>query len=392
MGPSRFRITGPLVPYVEGFWSALLGQGYTPLPSANLIRLMAHLSRWLVAKRLAVEELCQAHIEEFLQFRKQAGYTAFLSKRGLQPLLRYLERAGALSLRQEEEGAQTPLGRLLESYKNYLLRERALTFPTVRFYLRIARQFLSEHDGSCRFTASDVVGFILQETRKSSVGFAKYKVTALRSFLRYLYVLGQLTVDLTTAVPSVAGWRLAFLPRALAPEDVQRLLRSCDRRRDFAILLLLSRLGLRRGEVASLVLDDIHWTQAEVVVQSKGHQGDRLPLPHDVGKALVSYVCRSRPRVDSRSLFLRMRAPYHGLDPSAVTAIVHRACQRAGLATVGAHRLRHTAATEMLRHGASLSEIAHVLRHRDLNTTAIYAKVDRTTLRTLAQPWPGGAA
>ncbi len=213
----------------------------------------------------------------------------------------------------------------------------------------------------------------------------------------FFYLRGELTTDLVGAVLGVANWRQASLPKGLPHKEVQQLLRSCDRRthggrRDFAILLLLVRLGFRSCEVAALELDDILWTQGELVVRGKRLREDRLPLPCDVGEALVAYLRRVRPQTRCRTLFLTSRAPLQGLSASAVRHIVRRAWMRAGLPPTGSHRLRHTVATEMLRKGASLSEIAQVLRHRYVDTTAIYAKVDRRALRDLAQPWPGGAA
>ena len=202
------------------------------------------------------------------------------------------------------------------------------------------------------------------------------------------------------AVPSVADLRDRSLPRGLDPAAVRRLLASCDRRRlvgrrDFAILLLLSRLGLRAGEVAAIELDDMDWRAGMLLVHGKGSREDALPLPVDVGEAIVSYL-RRRPRCACRALFLRVTAPRLGMDRCTVAWVVRAACDRAGLPRVGAHRLRHTAATQMLRGGASLPEIGQVLRHREQKTTAIYAKVDHTALRTLARPWPvaahGGAS
>jgi len=224
-------------------------------------------------------------------------------------------------------------------------------------------------------------------------------VCALRSFLRYLHLAGLIGAPLAWAVPSVADLRDRSLPRGLEPAAIKKLLVSCDRRtligrRDYAVLLLLSRLGLRAGEVAAIELDDIDWRAGLLLVRGKGGRHDMLPLPVDVGEALVAYL-RRRPRCECRALFLRVTAPREGMNRCTVAWVVRAACDRAALPRVGAHRLRHTTATEMLRRGASLAEIGQVLRHREQKTTAIYAKVDRKALRRLARPWPsqeGGAA
>jgi len=242
--------------------------------------------------------------------------------------------------------------------------------------------------------ASDVTAFVLQASSRYSTGTTKYIVTVLRSLLRYLYLRGRLTVDLTGAVPAVASRRLCGLPKALDSGQVQRLLRACDRRRhigrrDYAVLLLMVRLGLRACEVASLRLDDIDWKSGEFLVHGKGRCEEPLPLPTDVGEALGCYLHVSRPRTCERQVFLGARAPYRPLHRSAVSAIVCRALARAGLPRGNAHRLRHTAATQMLRAGACLDEVAQVLRHRSHCTTAIYAKVDRVALHTVTRPWPG---
>jgi integrase/recombinase XerD len=222
-------------------------------------------------------------------------------------------------------------------------------------------------------------------------------VTRLRAFLRFLHVEGEIDRDLAGVVPSVASWRLAGLVKALDAGSVARLLASCDRRRrvgrrDFAILTILSRLGLRAGEVAALQLSDIDWRSGEVLVRGKGSRQERLPLPSDVGEAIAGWLSRGRLRCDSVLVFTRLRAPHGGLSAGAVSQIVRRACQRAGLPIVSAHRLRHTAATEMLRAGGSLAEVGQVLRHRSRDVTSIYAKVDRIGLGAVVMPWPGAAA
>jgi len=296
----------------------------------------------------------------------------------------------------------TALDRLLERYVDHLLRERGLACTTVRFRQKVARQFLAEFGlidelDLGRLTAVDVRQFVLLKGRKQGIGQTKLIVTALRSLLRFLYLHGLTMTELAAAAPAIAGSRYSSLPRGLEPALVERLLRSCDRRRaggrrDYAVLLLLSRLGLRAGEVAAIELADIDWRRGELVIRGKGQHQERLPLPADVGEALVAYLSRGRPRAGSRRLFLRSVAPKGGLAGGAIAEVVRQACVRAGLPEMGAHRLRHTLATQMLRRGSSLAEIAQVLRHRTLITTAIYARVDRDALRTLAQPWPGGGA
>jgi site-specific recombinase XerD len=399
--PSHIRITGPLKSYVGDVWFALLARGYTPLSSGNLLRLMARLSGWLEGKGLQAQELTNACIEEFLKERRQTGYTQYLSRRGLAPILKHLQTAGVVSLSEHQELPSSELDRLVNDYGKYLLHERAVVSTTVRRYQRVARSLLEvcfkwDSLELSRLSAAEVASFVTRQSRTSSVGCAKETVTAMRCVLRFLYLRGELATDLAGAVPGVANWRQASLPKALPHKQVQQMLRSCDRRthagrRDFAILLLLVRLGLRSGEAAALELDDILWTQGELVVRAKRRQ-DRLPLPCDVGEALAVYLRRVRPQTRCRRLFLTSRAPLQGLSASAVRHIVRRAWMRAGLPPTGSHRLRHTVATEMLRKGASLSEIAQVLRHRYLDTTAIYAKVDRRGLRELVQPWPGGVA
>jgi integrase/recombinase XerD len=291
-----------------------------------------------------------------------------------------------------------PVEVLLERYRGYLLGERGLSAGTVRGYVDRVRPFVAAHAGSDglvldSLSAAEVSEFVLGAVRGRCSGSAKLLVTALRSLLRFLHVDGVLPAPLGAVVPSAAGWRLSGLPQALDPAQLRALLAGCDLRtgtgrRDFAILTLLVRLGLRRGEVAALRLDDIDWRAGEITIRGKGDRQERLPLPIDVGRAVVAYL-RDRPVADGcRAVFLPVQAPLRALSPEAVSAVVTRAGQRAGLGPVAAHRLRHTAATQMLRAGAPLTEIGQLLRHRSAVSTAIYAKVDRDALRGLARPWP----
>jgi integrase/recombinase XerD len=264
-----------------------------------------------------------------------------------------------------------------------------------------ARLFLAgrEREGGLgleRLSAADVSVFLARECPRRSTASAQQLVTGLRALLRYLHLAGVIELPLRWAVPAVADRRGLSLPRGLEPAAVVRLLASCDRRsltgrRDYAVLLLLARLGLRAGEVAAMRLEDLDWRGGELLVRGKGNRNERLPLPVDVGTALVSYL-RWRPRVECRAVFLCVRAPLGPVSAGVVSQTVRAACTRAGLERVGAHRLRHTAATRMLRAGSSLPEIAQVLRHQRLETTAQYARVDPQALRALARPWPGSPA
>lgn len=392
---SRVRFSGPLLPYRAGFTADLAAKGYTPLSAANQLRVMAHLSRWLEVEGLTPAALTPCRLDEFLVVRRREGYTCWLSLRGLAPVLDYL-RALAVVPGPIVRMASTPVDHLVERYRTYLAEERGLVVSTVRYYEAEARLFLACVECES-LVADDVTRFVVRECSRRSVGSAKILVTALRSLLRYLFLEALSTADLAAAVPAVAGWRGSTLPKALGRADVKALLAACDRRRavgrrDYAILTLLVRLGLRAGEVAALTLADIDWRAGDIVVRGKGCRDERLPLPVDVGEALVAYMRRSRPKTPFPEVFLRDLAPHGALTTGSVTAVVRSACVRAGLAPVGAHRLRHTAATEMLRAGTPLAEVGQVLRHRSVTTTALYAKVDRIALRGLAQPWPGGAA
>jgi len=396
------RVSGPLVDCLAGLRSNLLSQGYKPQSCLKLLRLTGHLSRWLEENDLEAQDLTDEHAADFLRSRRDRGYTELLGRRALKPIRRYLVEAGVIPVPATEAAKLPPLEQLVIEYEGFLLRERGLSAPVVRVYTKQAQRFLL--DGSsfgdldlASLDGAQVKQFVLERARGSSFHQTRNVLTGLRSFLGFLRMRGHIARDLTGAVPKVAGWRLASLPKYLPPEQVHAIIESCDRRttigrRDYAALLLLARVGLRAGEVAGLSLDDVDWRESILTIRGKGGRTDRLPLSAEVGAALASYLRRRQPRTDCRSLFLKACAPRTKLGKVAVTEIVRRACKRAGLPLVGAHRLRHSAATLMLRKGATLDEVAQVLRHRHLATTAIYAKVDHRRLQELAQPWPGGAA
>jgi len=320
----------------------------------------------------------------------------------MEPLLGFLRRAGMVpAVSRQLPGG--PGAGVLEAYRRYLASERGLAERGVLRYVEEAGRFVRRIAGEdgidwAAVSAADVTRFVTEAcSRPSGRPPSSSLLAALRSFLRFAQLEGWTDLPLAQAVPPVARRGGASLPRRLEPGELRRLLDGCDQdsaagSRDYAILTLLVRLGLRAGEVARMRLGDIDWRAGELLVCGKGQRQEKMPLPGDVGEAVVGYLRHGRPRAVSRAVFLRLNVPLLGLTPIGVTSLVYRACDRAGLARVSAHPLRHTAATEMLRAGASLGEIGQTLRQRSPSATAIYAKVDHAALRQLALPWPGGAA
>jgi len=404
--PSRARVDGPLKPYADGFRQELSRQGYSASPAAGHLQLMAHLSRWLEQQGLAPDGLTHSRVEQFVEHRRGAGrvHRQLTLKGRMAPLLGYLRAEGVVPA-FEPPTVTDPLELLLAEFVGYLVDERGLATPTVANHRRAAKAFLSartgEPDGNQTpvdgLAAEEVIGFVLVEAERRPAGSLNNVTTGLRAMLRFLYVRGYTARSLAAAVPTAPGWRDSGIPKAASPQQVAGLLACCDRRsvagrRDFAIVMLLARLGLRAGEVAALSIDDIDWRVGEIVVTGKGNRRERLPLPHDVGEAIAGYCRRGRRRGDCRDLFLRVSAPHTGLSTSGISEVVARACTRAGLPRLGAHRLRHAAATAMRRAGAPLFEIGQALRHRQVASTAHYAKDDYDALTAVARPWPGGVA
>lgn len=392
----RSVVRGPLESYVAGFAEELAAQGYTRCSAEQHVCFVAHLDRWMLARHLAAGDLSGAVVDRYLSERRAAGYVNYRSGKAMRPLLDYLAAQGVLL---PETVAVGPVEALLERYRCYLVGERGLTAGTARCYLDAVRPFVAsrlrgDELDLAGLTAAEVSGFVLATCPGRATGTAKLIVTSLRSVLRFLHLEGLIPVPLAAAVPAVAGWRPTGLPQGLEPAQVRRLLASCDRRRargrrDYAIVVLLSRLGLRAGEVAALELDDIDWRAGQIVVHGKGHRDELLPLPDDVGAAIAAYLRRGRPgTAQPRNVFVRAKAPHRALTTAGVSGVVYDAGQRAGLGTIHAHRLRHTAATTMLRSGTPLPEVGLVLRQRRALSTALYAKVDRDALRVLARPWP----
>jgi site-specific recombinase XerD len=397
----RFQ-RGPLGVHMDGFAEHLFEQGYTRQYGRNKLWLLRELSRWLERHGLKAADLNEKRLAEFARERSRRHRPLRGGNRAtLAHFLKHLRRAGA---------APTPIPRLPRDAKSrlerafveYLSQERGVCQATIDNYLHEVSRFLAHRctrraPSPSQIRAKDLNAFVLRRAQRVGAKRAKLTVSALRSFCQFLRFRGDLKHDLSGAVLTVPNWRLTSLPKSLAPNEVSRLLRKCDQRtatgqRNFTVLLVLARLGLRAKEIVLMTLEDIDWEAGEVIVRGKGSRHERMPLPRDVGRALAMYVRLWRPRCATRRLFVRLKAPFQGFSHSeTVSSIVRRALARAGLRppTTGAHLLRFTLASNLLRRGGSLPEVAEILRHRHPDTTALYAKVDLNALRTAAPRWPG---
>jgi integrase/recombinase XerD len=400
--PLRVRFSGPLAVHAGGLRGELDARGYTPGSAALLLQVAAQLSRWMQARGLGLGDLAGAGCAgEFFAQRRERGLKCHVSPETVTWLVDYLSARGLVTA-DGPAPATAPLDELLDRYSAYLLRERGLAGGTARRYMDLARRFLLSCPQSGDLPAGGVTAvaawaFLTAECAGKSAGWAACVTVAVRSLLRFLHLEGLIAGPLAQAVPMPAQWRLAALPEPVEADALGAMLGSCDQdtpagRRDYAIVVLLSRLGLRAAEVAGLRLADVGWRDGTLLVRGKGSRTDVLPLPADAGTAIAGYVRGGRPLEAGGALFRRACAPHGGLAPATVTGIVYRACDRAGLPRAGAHRLRHAAATAILAGGASLPQVAQVLRHASIETTAIYAKADRKALAALARPWPGGAS
>jgi integrase/recombinase XerD len=394
---------GPLAPCIRLFAESLGEQGYAAYSIHRRVLLAACFSRWLDQKEIGLRSICNDHRARYLRYRARRLRPCRGDFAALGNLLAFLRREGVIPAEKRAAQQPSPVERCAQAYAQYLLEARALAHVTIINYVPFVRSFLEERFGKGRVSLSqlcarDVVRFVQRQAPRLCLKRAKLMTTALRSFLRYTRYLGEVRLDLAAAVPIVANWSMTSIPRAISADHVRQLLASIDRRtgvgrRDYAVLLLLARLGLRSSEVAFLELDDIDWKIGRLYVRGKGAQRLELPLPAEVGKAIVAYLRCGRPLSTSRRVFLRARAPNRGfLRSGGVGSLVRHALERAGInaPTKGTHQFRHGLATQMLRQGASLGEIGELLGHHHPQTTMIYAKVDIQALRSLALPWPGG--
>lgn len=392
---------GPLRPYVDEFGTALRTQGYGHQCICLYVRTAGKFSRWMQRKGLSLEDVGEPHVVQFLQQRRRGKVRAWKRERdALHCLSAWLQRRGLLSPPPCPE--PTALDLLVSSFATYLSAERCLTDATVKNYCPVVRLFLSERFdpdvlNMRELSAKNVYDFVARHAHDHCTKRTQLMLSALRSFLRFCHLKGLTAGTLAIHVPTVASWRLPDVPGYLTADEIEKVLDACDQctsigRRDFAILTLLARLGLRAGEIVALTLDDVLWESGEIIVHGKGRQRRRLPLTEDIGQAIASYIKTTRPRVESRRLFIRAMAPLRGLGSSAtVSTIVEQATKRAGLNVPcgnGANLLRRSLATGMLHRGASLDDIGQILRHKNPSTTAIYTKVDLDGLRDVVLPWP----
>jgi integrase/recombinase XerD len=391
---------GPLVDYLAQFDILLLEQGYPPDTIRRFLLLVADFSVWLQTQQLSVTQVTHASAQRYLRYRSRYRCRRKGNAHALQRFVQMLQHHGVVE--QETPVAQSTVEHLVSDYSSYLHQERGLAATTVKKYLLAARLFLIQQRirnvrALSSLSAPRVIRFVQNKRAgRSTAPRTPHMAIGLRSFLRYARYCGYFKPDLAAAIPRVAGWSMTSIPKAIPPKDAQRVLASCDRRsavgrRDYAMLLLLAHLGLRAGEVASLTLDDIDWHAGTLTVHGKASQESPLPLLEPVGKAIAAYLKRGRPHCKSRRVFLRMHAPIRGFKTEKpVSTAVGRAMHRASIDSPhrGAHQFRHALATHMLRQGSSLAEIGEILRHKDPDTTRIYAKVDLTSLRVLATPWP----
>jgi site-specific recombinase XerD len=393
---------GPLSEHLDAYATAVAEQGYAHHSIGRQIVAMADFSRWLKHKHIEIETLDHQVVDRYLHFRRRQQRVGRGDAKALDRMLSMLHQKGIVKPSQPSV-SDNAHSKIAAEFHSYFLRELGRSPSTAKNYVPFIDQFLRERfqnktPDPASLRAPDVTGFVMRHAHQLSPVRAGIMVTALRSFFRYLLRRGAIVTDLAGCVPAVPHWSLSTLPRFLPAAAVEKLLKRCDGktavgRRNHAILLLLARLGVRAGEVIKLSLDDIDWASGQISIHGKGGRLAQLPLPADVGTAVAAYLRRDRPPSASRRVFLRHRAPITGFaNSSTLSSIVRRALKHAGIesAHTGAHVLRHSLATSMLRQGGSLDEIGELLRHQSPNTTAIYAKVDVAALHTLALPWPGG--
>lgn len=392
---------GPLKDCIDLYTDRLRQDRYHKDHALKALSILRHFGLWLTDRHRGLGDIDEQLVGRFLKFRARRRPLANGDRSALTRLVTILREARIIGLPLPL--TLEPADQILEGFRGYLVRRRGLSPTSAEAYVTFVRPFLRDisimqADDLARISPGDVIGYVESHANDGSPATARIMCTRLRSFLRYVHVEGLIAHDLTACVPSIKRWSQTGLPTYLSAQQLERVFQSCDRstavgRRDYAVLMLLARLGLRANEVATLTLDDIDWRAGQFRIRGKGRKAATMPLTADVGTALAAYLRDGRPVSDSRQVFLRASAPHTGFpSASGIIGIARRALKRIdinGLAHHGAHVLRHSLATELLRSGATLTEIGQVLRHEDHDTTRIYAKVDLGSLRRLSPPWPG---
>jgi integrase/recombinase XerD len=392
------RVNGPLAPFAAEIEDVLLAHGYRKDPARTLVRLVAELSGWAGERGLHAADLSETVIEQFFAAgggRRCEGR----SPRSLKLIMSHLSSRGVVAPAPVVGLGRTAVeGELLDAFGDWCIDQRGLAQVTTEQYVRRVAFFLRmwRPDGEMPLGELDrrtVLETVRAASEVVTAPSLRCTVTALRSFLRFLYVTGRVATPLVTAVPPLKAWPRTALPSSMPAAEARRLVTVCDTtsprgQRDAAVLMLLLRLGLRAAEVARLELADFDWRQGEITIRGKGGDRDVMPMPFEVGEAIATYLHKGRPSSSSRAVFLTAHAPIRPLSSDGVALLVGRACKRAGVTEVGPHRLRHTLATETLRSGAPMVEVAQLLRHADQATTSIYAAADKAAVAALARPWP----
>ena len=393
---------GPLGAFIDELATVLLEKGYQEKYLSLRFAVIGKLSRWLIQKKITLCDLTHHQIDQFIQHRsKQTSFVGRGDIVTVDTLIEVLRNHGCIPTTEPEEKSENEIEEIVGLYNQYMVEEQGLSPATISCYLIRTRHFLSDVFYSNPITfntvcAQNITEFVLKYANEHSSVVSSLMVTSLRSFFRFLLLRGKIAVDLASCVPTVANWKNNRIPQYLSAQELEHLLEHSKgetplKVRNHAILLLLSRLGFRASEVIRLTLDDIDWIHGEIIIRGKGARQTRFPLPVDVGEALVAYLKNVRPSCSTRKFFICSKPPLKSLgNSSTVSSIVHRCLKKAGLnpPKKGAHLLRHTLGTECLRKGATLPEVGEILRHRHVDTTAIYAKVDFVRLETITQPWP----
>jgi integrase/recombinase XerD len=396
MNRRAIGLDGPLAVYECGFRAELERRGYGPDAVQWRVRQLRVLNRWLGDHSLGVRDVHSDCIGDLVSARRRAGRSTLVVVANFSLLLAYLREIGVVP---SEIPRTDPAGEVLRRYRDFLTFERGLSEGSIVSYSLVAERFcrdvLNRLADPAQLSAVEVTEYMVAVCGRSSIGWSKKTVTALASLLRFLHVSGTIPINLAAALPKVAGHRPGLAP-AVSEDEFRRMLAACDRSsdvglRDYAILTALWRLGLRRGEVAALTVDDIDWRRGEITIHGKGNRHELVPLPGDVGEAIAAYLRDGHRRVPPgcRALFVKVRAAEGALTGIAVGDVTTRVSRRAGLPEVSAHRFRRGTATQLALHGAPWREIAQLMRHRTLAVTRSYTTIDEVLTGELARPWPG---